>query len=280
MSGAPERAAGDHAGDQAGDHPAGAADYARLEDVVQDPLFPEVDLALRRGAHVDVTDPERYALLRDAQRHLEPFYLRYGCQLVQADGFVYLLPSGDRLGRRHLSAGEMLVGQALALLLLDPATLRTQGVVPRTLVVARLAQLVGEERLVLALNPRKRRHDRRVAEQTARRELDRALRSLAALGFVTLVDEERLLLRRPLLRFTEPVRGAGDPVAALERLAREGKLTLDVDAPGAPDRPTLDGDDADAQAPPEAEDARGPPGAGEAQDPDDDDDWGDGEAGS
>lgn len=280
MSGAPERPAGDHAGDRAGDHPEGAADYARLEDVVQDPLFPEVDLALRRGAHVDVTDPERYALLRDAQRHLEPFYLRYGCQLVQADGFVYLLPAGDRLGRRHLSAGEMLVGQALALLLLDPATLRTQGVVPRALVVARLAQLVGEERLVLALNPRKRRHDRRVAEQTARRELDRALRSLAALGFVALVDEERLLLRRPLLRFTEPVRGAGDPLAALERLAREGKLTLDVDAPGAPGRPTPDGDGADdVSGPPAVDDAQEPPDTGEAQDPDDDD-WGDGEAGS
>lgn len=207
---------------------AGAERYTRLQDVVDDELFPEVDLALRRGEHVDVSEPDRYAFLRDVQRHLEPFYLRYGCQLVQADGYFYLLPQGDRLGRRHLSTGEMLVGQALALLLLDPATLRTQGVVPRLQVTARLAQLVGEERLVEALNPRRRRRDRRVAEQTARKELDKALRSLAALGFVELVGEEDLRLRRPLLRFTEAVRGADDPAAALERLVSEGRLTLDV----------------------------------------------------
>ncbi|MCW8140277.1 MAG: chromosome partition protein MukE [Planctomycetota bacterium] len=214
----------------------GAERYARLQDVVEDDLFPEVDLALRRGEHVDVSDPDRYAFLKDVQRHLEAFYLRYGCQLVQADGYFFLLPQGDRLGRRHLSAGEMLVGQALALMLLDPATLRTQGVVPRQQVTARLAQLVGEERLVEALNPRRRRRDRRVAEQTARRELDKALRSLAALGFVEVLSDDDLRLRRPLLRFTETVRGADDPSAALERLVREGRLTLDVG------RPADDGD--------------------------------------
>jgi chromosome partition protein MukE len=206
----------------------GAERYVRLQDVVDDELFPEVDLALRRGEHVDVSDPDRYAFLRDVQRHLEAFYLRYGCQLVQADGYFFLLPQGDRLGRRHLSTGEMLVGQTLALLLLDPATLRTQGVVGRQQVAARLAQLVGEERLVQALNPRRRRRDQRVAHETVRRELDKAVRSLATLGFVEIVGEDDLRLKKPLLRFTEPVRGAEDPTVALERLVSEGRLTLDV----------------------------------------------------
>jgi chromosome partition protein MukE len=182
----------------------GAERYVRLQDVVDDELFPEVDLALRRGEHVDVSDPDRYAFLRDVQRHL------------------------DRLGRRHLSTGEMLVGQTLALLLLDPATLRTQGVVGRQQVAARLAQLVGEERLVQALNPRRRRRDQRVAHETVRRELDKAVRSLATLGFVEIVGEDDLRLKKPLLRFTEPVRGAEDPTVALERLVSEGRLTLDV----------------------------------------------------
>jgi chromosome partition protein MukE len=228
---------------------AGAERYLRLQDVVEDALFPEVDLALRRGEHVDVSDLDRYAFLRDAQRLLEAFYLRYGCQLVQADGFFYLLPQGDRLGRRHLGTGEMLVGQVLALLLLDPATLRSQGVVARTQVTARLAQLVGEERLVEALNPRRRRRDERVAHETVRRELDKALRSLAALGFVDLVDDEALRLKRPLLRFTEPVRGAEDPAVALDRLVRQGHLTLtnevapDDEAGGDDAPPEDDGDE-------------------------------------
>ncbi len=196
--------------------------------MIEDELFPDVDLALRRGEHVDLSDPDRYAFLRDAQRHLEALYLRYGCQLVQAEGYFYLLPQGDRLGRRHLTVGEMLVGQTLALLLLDPATLRGQGVVPRQQVTARLAQLVGEEQLVRALNPRRRRRDQRVAHETVRRELDKALRGLGALGFVEAVGEDELRLKKPLLRFTETVRGAEDPAVALERLVREGRLTLDV----------------------------------------------------
>lgn len=202
--------------------------YARLQDVVEDSLFPDVDLALRRGGHIDTTEPDRYGFLCDVQRFLEPFYLRYACQLVHADGYFFLLPLGDRLGRRQLTLGEMLVGQALALLLLDPATLRTQGVVAKAQVIARLAQLVGEDRLIVALNPRRRRRDQRVAHETVRRELDRALRNLAALGFVEVVSEEELRLKRPLLRFTEAVRGAEDPAAALARLVAEGRVTRDV----------------------------------------------------
>lgn len=202
--------------------------YARLQDVVEDSLFPDVDLALRRGGHIDTTEPDRYGFLCDVQRFLEPFYLRYACQLVHADGYFFLLPLGDRLGRRQLTLGEMLVGQALALLLLDPATLRTQGVVAKAQVIARLAQLVGEDRLIVALNPRRRRRDQRVAHETVRRELDRALRNLAALGFVEVVSEEELRLKRPLLRFTEAVRGAEDPAAALARLVAEGRVTQDV----------------------------------------------------
>lgn len=225
-----------------------AARYARLQDVIEDELFPDVDLALRRGEHVDLSDPDRYAFLRDAQRHLEALYLRYGCQLVQAEGYFYLLPQGDRLGRRHLTVGEMLVGQTLALLLLDPATLRGQGVVPRQQVTARLAQLVGEEQLVRALNPRRRRRDQRVAHETVRRELDKALRGLGALGFVEAVGEDELRLKKPLLRFTETVRGAEDPAAALERLVRDGRLTLDVGpTPGGEGEAESDGEGDDGE---------------------------------
>lgn len=202
--------------------------FSRLEEVIQDELFPDVDLSLRRGAHVDRNDLASYTFLDEAQPFLETLYLRYGCQLVRADGYFYLLPQGERLGRRHLSTGEMLVGQTLALMLLDPATLRSQGVVTRTQVVQRLAQLVGEERLVTALNPRRKRRDERVAQETVRRELDRALRSLGALGFVTPVGDEELQLRQPVLRFTEAVRGFADPAQALEQLVARGEVTVDL----------------------------------------------------
>ena len=94
--------------------------FQSLEEAISDEHFPEVDLALRRGRHVGRDDGTAYDYLVDALDHLEPFYRRFGCELMQrADGYFYLLPSGDRLGRRQLTAGEMLVGQTLALMYLD-----------------------------------------------------------------------------------------------------------------------------------------------------------------
>lgn len=211
--------------------------FARLEDVVLDPLFPEVDVALRQGRHIDRDEGERYAFLSDAQELLGSFYGRYGCDLIHAsDGFFYLLPTGEQLGRRHLSVGEMLVGQTLALMYLDPTTLQAGGVVLRPQLVARLAGLIGERELISALNPRRRKYDERVAQETVRTEVGKALRGLAGLGFVEILGEEQLRLRPPLLRFAEPVRGLEDPQSALARLISAGKVVMaNAEDPGEDD---------------------------------------------
>lgn len=203
--------------------------------VVSDAAFPEVDLALRRGRHIDADDLEAHGFLVEYQAELEAFYRRFGFELMRAsDNFFYLLPVSDRLGRRHLSAGEMLVGQALALLYLDPATLAHNHVVGRDQVLAQLAGTLGTDALVRAFNPKRRRQDERVAEQTVRVKVAEALRRLAALGFIDLIEDDRLRLRPPLLRFAEPVRGVAPPAEALERLARAGQIVLDP-APDAAD---------------------------------------------
>lgn len=129
--------------------------FGTLEEVLADEHFPEVDLALRRGRHVGREDGGAYEYLVDAQALLEPFYRRFSCELVQqSDGYFYLLPSGDRLGRRQLKAGEMLVGQTLALLYLDPTTSQYSGVVAREALLQRLSALLGTDVLVRTLNPR------------------------------------------------------------------------------------------------------------------------------
>lgn len=198
-----------------------------LEAAIDDEHFPEVDLALRRGRHIGRDDGAAYDYLVDAQALLEGFYRRFGCELVQrSDGYFYLLPSGDRLGRRHLSAGEMLVGQTLALLYLDPATLQHGGLVGREALLQRLSGLLGTEALVRTLNPRKRKYDERIAGETVRMQVGEALRRLADLGFVDLLDDSYLRLRPALMRFAEPVRGLADPNQALERLVARGEVLL------------------------------------------------------
>ena len=229
--------------------------FAALQEVVLDPSFPDLDLALREGRHVDREDLVWYALLTDAQDHLETFYRRYGCELVhKADGYFYLLPTGDKLSRRQLGAGDMLVGQALALMYLDPATIERGGRVTTEDVVAQLVVVLGSDALIRAFNPKRKRIDERVAQKTVRAKVAEGIRHLAALGFIDLDDEAALRLRPALLRFAEPVRGLSAPAEALARLVAEGEVALVVEPePGPEPEPEPDATVEDADEPDESD---------------------------
>jgi chromosome partition protein MukE len=163
--------------------------FAMLQDVIMDPDFPGTDLALRHGRHIDRDDAARYALLLDGQEHLEELYRRYGCELIyKADGYFYLLPTSDAIPRRQLAAGDMLVGQALALLYLDPASVERGGLVTREQVVEQLVTVLGADALVRMFLPKRKRIDERVAQRTVRAKVDEAIRRLAALGFAEVID--------------------------------------------------------------------------------------------
>jgi chromosome partition protein MukE len=208
--------------------------FVTLEDVIAAEAFPDVDLSLRRGRHVDAGDGDWYTFLMDAQALLEGFYARYGCELIhKSDGYFYLLPTDERLGRRHLSSGEMLVGQALTLLYLDPKAVEHGGVVTREQVLAELAGALGTESFLRAMNPKRKRYDARIAEETARAKVGEALRRLAALGFIAMGDDATMRMRPALMRFAEPVRGGTEPAKALARLVEEGELVLTDESQGA-----------------------------------------------
>jgi len=231
------------------------AGFAQLQDVLLDADYPELDLALRRGRHIDRDDHAWYELLTQAQEHLEPLYRRYGCELIyKTDGYYYLLPTGDKLSRRQLSASDMLVGQALALLYLDPAAIERGGRVTMEELIAQLVAVLGSDALIRAFNPKRKRYDERVAQKTARARVAEAVRRLAALGFVDMA-EDQLRLRPALLRFAEPVRGLSEPAEALAKLVAQGEVTLETDEAGA-ETGAEDGheDDADADADADADD--------------------------
>lgn len=230
--------------------------FQDLAQVVEHELFPDVDLALRRGRHIDREDAAWYGFLTDAQAELERFYRRYGAELVQrTDGFFFLLPSGDKLGRRHLSPTEMLVGQGLTLLYLEPATVEQGGVTSRDALLSQLSASMGTEQLMLAFNPKKKRMDERVAQELVRARVSEAVRRLAGLGFVELLSEDRIRLRSSLMRFAEPVRGSGADLEALNRLVASGEISLtsdEVDGAERDDAETSDSDSAAADEAPSA----------------------------
>ncbi len=212
---------------------------SNLQDALRADEFPEVDLALRRGRHIDRDDTAWYGFLIDAQSLLEEFYARYGCDLVQrADGYFFLLPTGDRLRKKHLSTGAMLVGQALALLYLDPATAGLGGLVTKDQLLAQLDGVVGTDALIRSFNPKRRRYDERVAQETVRKKVAVEVRRLAGFGFVELVADGQIRLRPALLRFAEPVRGLADPAEALAKLVASGEIQLT-------EEPTMDSEDSD-----------------------------------
>jgi chromosome partition protein MukE len=217
--------------------------FAQLQDVILDADFPELDLALRRGRHIDRDDPAWFELLAQAQEHLEPLYRRYGCELVyKPDGYYYLLPTGDKISRRQLAAGDMLVGQALALQYLDPAAIERGGRVTMEELIAQLVAVLGSDALIRAFNPKRKRYDERVAQKTARARVAEAVRHLAALGFVD-VTEEQIRLRPALMRFAEPVRGLSEPAEALAKLVAQGEVTLEGEEVAGEGGAGEDGDD-------------------------------------
>ena len=223
-----------------------ATKFVTLGDAVLDEQFPLVDLALRRGRHVDRDDAEWFGFLRDAEDVLEPFYRRYGAELVyRADGYYYLLPSGDKLAKRQLGVPEMLVGQALTLLYLDPANVEQGGRVTREQLLAHLATVMGTDALIRALNPKRRKYDERVAQETVRTRVADALRRLAALGFVEALAADEFKLRPALMRFAEPVRASADGAEALSRLVASGEVAFAPEEVGTEVSERPDGNEID-----------------------------------
>jgi chromosome partition protein MukE len=204
--------------------------FRDLGEAIEDTRFVDVDLALRRGQHIDREDADWYGYLLDAQAVLEPFYRRYGCELIQRpDGYFFLLPTGDKVSKRLLGLPEMIVGQAAALLYLDPSTVESGGVVTKDDLLSHLAAVMGTDALVGVFNPKRKRMDERVAQETVRQRVAEGLRKLAQLGFISLGEDNRVHLRSALMRFADPVRGAGSPRDALERLIARGEISIPAD---------------------------------------------------
>lgn len=202
--------------------------FESLQSVVTDPRFPEVDTLLRQGVHIDVDDIELYEFLLQAQGHLDAFYDGYDCRLVHApEQYFFLVSEGTLLGQSRLSRAQMLVGQTLALMRMDPAHLAQAGRVTTEQLLTQLEMLVPAEGLFRLLAPRSRGKDRATDQRKVREAVQKALRGLDRLRFVDLDRDDTIGLRRSLMRFADPVRGRGDVQAALEQMVARGEAAVE-----------------------------------------------------
>jgi chromosome partition protein MukE len=206
--------------------------YRNLEEVIDDRMFPRADLDLRRGRHIGSDyDPSLFDFLTSSRNFLEGFYARFNAALLQGqEGYFYLLP--DRLavppplGLRRLSVIEMLSGQTLALMRLDPKWLATNQRIPERAVFEFMEQILGEGRL-LRLAQRRRGKDTGQDARKLRLAFSSALHALGQLGFIRREGRGEQAVVVPLkaiMRFADPVRSAEDVDHALKRLIAEGEL--------------------------------------------------------
>ncbi len=203
--------------------------YNSLDQVILDPLFPGIDHRLRTGGHIDMDDIRSYEFLLQTEPFLQVFYEGYACRLVNGqEGYYYLLSEGDLLGRRRLSGAEMLVGQVLALLRMDPSYLKEAGQVPVEQILSHLEMLLGRQRLAELLAPRTRGRDVETDNRKIREAVDKAINGLARLGFISIERaSDSVIPKRSITRFTEPVRDAREITAALEDLIKLGEVERD-----------------------------------------------------
>jgi chromosome partition protein MukE len=207
--------------------------YQSLEQVIADPLFARADLDLRRGKHIGADyDAFLFDFLTGAKPFLDSFYGRYEATLLaREEGYFYLLP--DRLavppplGQRRLAAMDMLVGQALALMRLDPKWLESNLCIPDMAILALLEQILGEERL-LRFIPRRRGKDVDQDARKLRETFAASLRSLERQCFIKREGRGDAAVVKPLravMRFADPVRTSEDLEVALQSLIADGQIS-------------------------------------------------------
>ncbi|WP_373768149.1 chromosome partition protein MukE [Glaesserella sp.] len=200
----------------------------KLAQAIANPIFPQLDSALRAGRHVSLESLDEHAFLMDFQTELEQFYRRYHVELIRApEGFFYLRPKATTLiARSAMSEMEMLVGKVLCYLYLSPERLAQQGIFSYDEVYDELLNLADEGKLLKAVNPRSTGSDLDKAKLAEK--VGGALRRLQRIGIITRVGDQnskKFVISESVFRFGADVRTGDDPREAQLRLIRDGEAT-------------------------------------------------------
>lgn len=187
--------------------------------IFHDDQFVEVDLLLRRGAHINRSNLTSYEFVTQNYDELQDFYRRYGCALQQhPDGFFFMIVKNGRLRTRLLPKSCVHMGQFLAQKARDPEITRTVGNIAINQLLKDIETLVPRETLQAVYAPGRR--DMTTIDTSISEEMDRALRMLANLGFVELADKAVRPLEA-IMRFADLARYGND-------LSEDAKLHLTV----------------------------------------------------
>lgn len=176
--------------------------------IFHDDQFVEIDLLLRRGAHINCSNLSAYEFLSQNYDDFREFYRRYGCSLLQhPDGFYFMTVRGSLMRTRLLPKSCMHLGQFIALKTRDPEITRSLGKIAVSQLLKDIETLVPRETLQAVYAPGRR--DATIDECISD-EIMKALKLLGELGFIEIADKAVRPLEA-IQRFSELARHDNDP---------------------------------------------------------------------
>ena len=201
--------------------------YQSWADALEDPLYPQVDKALRSGQHISDIDDDYHQYLNCAYDYLVPWYARFHLQLHCSAEQVYYLTrqhtQGEQYVRnRHISKLSMMTGMVLLSMMLDGDHLST-GWLEKSQVLAKLLGYIPQHRLGEILGRRHTGSD--MDRERMQKAIGEALHQLKQLRMITIHDDH-IKPHTSLYRFLDPVRAVSDQdqAARLQQLIQDGHL--------------------------------------------------------
>lgn len=183
--------------------------------IFHDAKFVEIDLLLRRGAHINRSNLVAYEYMIQNFEELQRFYAQYGCSLHQhPDGFFFVTAKNGMLRTRLLPKPCVHLGIFIALKARDPEITRSLGRIPINTFIQDIETSIPRNILQQVYAPKRRET---VVDEVISDEIRRSLKTLADLGFIELTDAAIRPLEA-INRFAELARYSNEPDEA-SRLA-------------------------------------------------------------
>lgn len=183
-------------------------------DILNKPRFAEIDTALRIGTHVSSGDYGAYEFVAQNFDELSELYSKYGATLVaHPDGFYFLNTVDSVIPSRVLPKSCTHLGKLLAYLAREPETIKTGGTITFERVLQTMSTMFSPElvRRIYTWNGNG-------ADKHVIKEIERALRLLANLGFVQLEGGLSKITFTPAIgRFVDVAKHDNDPSQAARK---------------------------------------------------------------
>lgn len=196
----------------------------KMAQAIANPIFPELDTALRAGCHIGIDELDKHTFLMDFQAEFEQFYLRYNVELILApEGFFYLRPRSTTLiARSVLTELDMMVGKVLCYLYLSPERLAHEGIFTLQELYEELLTLADENKLLKLVNQRSSGSD--LDKQRLYDRVKTSLNRLRRLGMLSFVgNDNKFRIAESIFRFGADVRMGDDIQEAQLRMIRDGE---------------------------------------------------------